>query len=185
MDLTVDYEEFYDTGERLSLFRAVEQNLRGLYTKYHKNGNVQILCNFEQGKVQGQYLEYHENEVLKEEKYYVNGVPYKYIKKYNDSGVLLEYHIFIDDIPYLLCAYYTNGTLTMYCIRHTMIFGPHQIIYNKYSTYVWKIDLSIIIPIRNIQRRFKKHMYNIILNELNNIIYIIDLSKMIIQYIKN
>jgi hypothetical protein len=46
-----------------------------------------------------------------------------------------------------------------------------------------KIDLSIINPLRSLQKRFRKHIYSTILNELNHVIKINDLSKLILLYL--
>lgn len=95
-------------------------------------------------------------------------------------------HVIYDDLnnKYLLYAEYVNKKLSSYGIEY--FHKGTKVIYNNSldDPHTFMIDLSIINPIRLIQRRFGRRLYFVILNEVNTVIRINNISQIIISYFK-
>jgi antitoxin component YwqK of YwqJK toxin-antitoxin module len=181
-----EFNDYYSNGVlRLHCYKK-NNMLCGPTRLYYENGNSREVSNYINNMLFGQYMSFHKNGELYIDKYSY-GYYDLYAKWYNEQGLLILHSICGND-RINLCATYQNnklesfvvsgGTMSMLGSRTLYDISPHRDV---------KIvcDLRIINPIRVLQQKFKKHIYRTILNELNNIIHVIDLSEMIVRYIKN
>jgi hypothetical protein len=153
------------------------------------------------------HLHYYENGILHIDTYYKNGINCNYCKEYNSDGLLI-YHIVYHDYkftsesifnapndnrknrPNELHAQYVNGKLCYFGILSNIhCSSPHSkgyrslMIYRISENFVC-IDLSIINPIRSLQKRFRKK-FNSKRSTILNQFLINDVSQLIISYLKN
>jgi hypothetical protein len=183
----IEYKDVYNSGEHGYKFN---NKWCGIYKDYYRNGVLRNMCICYNGSMSGRLLQWHENGNLYKDTYCYNDYYRKYKKYYDTHGSLIQ-HTILDDpkneTTYSdeLRADYTNDKLCSYSIKryNKNIYCSSRVIYNTSLEYDFIIDLSIINPIRTIQRVFKQHMYNLILSTLNNVIDINDMSKLIVSYL--
>jgi hypothetical protein len=95
-------------------------------------------------------------------------------------------HVIYDDLKNIhsLYAEYVNKKLSSYSIKY--YYKGTKIIYNNSldDPHKFIIDVSIINSIRSIQRKFRRRSYVMILNEVNTVIRINDISQIVTSYLK-
>jgi hypothetical protein len=128
-----------------------------------------------------EYYTYYDNNNL--QSHVTKWQHYEDVKYYDICGNITSHDIC--NGVFILCATYRNNKLETYYMQMVgFITLPYNII-ERHPHEPFFINLLIIHPIRSVQKRFKKRMYSVIFNELNQVIYVNDISKLIISYIKN
>lgn len=185
----IEYKNIYDSGELKTHGYKLNYKWYGTLKHYYENGAIKCLCNCNNGMVSGHFLQWYDNGVIDKDLYMYNGFFRKYKKYYDRHGSLIQHIVYNDPKNGMihsdeLRAEYINNKLCSFQLRDKKtIYCPSRIIYNTLLEHDFIIDLSIINPIRTIQRIFKRRMYNFILSTLNNVIDINDISKLIMSYL--
>lgn len=85
------HETHYYQGEIKYIDGNVAENQRdGLWYAYHKNGNVQTMAHYKNGKEDGRYTVYHENGSVYYTGFYKNGVRVGEWRFYDDKENLIR-----------------------------------------------------------------------------------------------
>ena len=89
-DVRVHETHFYE-GEKKYIDGNLSDNQRdGLWYAYHKNGNVQTMAHYKNGKEDGRYTVYHENGKVYYTGYYKDGVRVGEWKFYDQNEKLVH-----------------------------------------------------------------------------------------------
>lgn len=176
-----------------SINTLVNMGLTSSVTEHKEYSNdKQLLCHYfmKNNMLHGSYKSYYYNTKLNIDTQYNNGHQHNYYKQYDTQGIIIRHNIYHkskDRITHSAqCAVYLRDKLCEYYIEtDTKYYHDRQDIYyvRKSIKYIM-INLSIINPIRSVQRKFRSHLYSKILNTLNYIIKINDLSLLIVSYIQ-
>jgi len=85
------HETHYYPGEQKYIDGNLSQSQRdGLWYAYHKNGNVQTMAHYKNGKEDGRYTVYHENGSVYYTGFYKNGVRVGEWKFYDEKEKLVR-----------------------------------------------------------------------------------------------
>ena len=85
------HETHYYEGEKKYIDGNLSENQRdGLWYAYHKNGNVQTMAHYKNGKEDGRYTVYHENGSVYYTGYYKDGVRVGEWKFYDQNEKLVR-----------------------------------------------------------------------------------------------
>lgn len=202
----IEHKEYYDSDELHYHYYTIKNKGCGPYRSYDHNERLRSACNYENDFLSGRFTNYSENGFVDNEFYYNDHIQ-TYSRVYDDINSVFictnkAYHKNKSTLPDILSAIYVDEKLYSYNIEYSWRVSGNssyvkKIIYHMphlhrmpHSHRLWIahpyiIDLSVINPIRNIQKRFRDNMYSQILNELNLMIHINDLSLVVISYIKN
>jgi hypothetical protein len=169
-------KRFYSDGKLESIYFIKNGRFYGTYKSFYHNGIVNIIrCYDEHGEISHE-TEYYNNKQLARETYYKNGLRHGDNKWYNMDGRLESHTIYHYDY-FVLYAIYNNNILDYYITNKCTIYKG-----TSPSGYM-HINLAIVNPIRTLQRRFRRKYYGPILNYLNDVIGVIDMSYIILSYV--
>lgn len=187
-----EYKSYYPNAKLKRVYDCHHRTISGRDLEYYEDGKLRI----DRYVVKGSYNNYC-----------------KVYDEYGSLITHIIYHNTIKNslFTYEFIAEYTNNVLSFYSINtHIENYLCEDNEYFKYPKYhiiynvkphddtkinLWladvtddnvlhgKIDLSIINPLRSLQKRFRAHIYSTTLNELNYVIKINDLSKLILLYL--
>jgi antitoxin component YwqK of YwqJK toxin-antitoxin module len=87
------YNEYYniDKTKLRSKYFIFNGKIEGKYVQYHKNGQLEKICNYRNGKKEGEYKEYHENGKIWIICNFKNGLKEGKYKIYDVWGYYLAY----------------------------------------------------------------------------------------------
>lgn len=152
----------------------------GLSITYHIDGTIVSKYNYHNSKLSGPCFEFYKNDSLKHYSHWINNILCDY-KNYNESGSLIRYMIRGRGDKKLYAIYNNDKLCTYYTEQHYR--EEIDILYNNTNEYDIILNSSFINAIRYLQRHFRRRKYSPILNELNTIIGVSVIARLIMSYV--
>jgi hypothetical protein len=186
----VEHKEFYDSGELRQRHYSIAGIVYGVTKIYQKNGDV-ILLNYYHNNIIYRTTGFYNGGIIWIDSYYYyhNNDVIEYRKKFDRNGSVREDIVYAisNEIPgyrrYSMSAEYVNTKLIRYSIRYAKLNdGKRTYLISRGKRNSNIIDLSIINPIRSFQRIFRRRLYFPILNILDHVINVHDISLLVLSY---
>jgi hypothetical protein len=185
----VERTQYFDSGELLEHYYIFNGKCCGLSTQYHRNGTIRQICNYNNNTPYGPFMTFFEDETLLTYGHYINNTLCEY-KEYDIFGSLVQYVVInfyrtnkeITEFRAEFHAEFMNNKLCTYIIEYRYS-HTFRTIYNTTNKYNIILKSSIINGIIHLQKCFKRRKYTPIINILNTIIGINDISQLVISYI--
>lgn len=162
---------YHNNGFVHKIINYDDERFHGEFREYYNDGIIKKIQHYDNSVLSGKSLHYHNNGNLHVESHYSNGINSNFTKEYNSDNLLICHIVYHDykfiscsifkNRPNEICAQYDDNKLYYYGIKYNICHSAYsnhhtsRFIYYVKNNFVC-IDLSVINPIRSIQKRFRQ-----------------------------